>query len=50
VRVEKRTLPHKDSLATAIGTLPGLRYDDPAFCVKPEPEQPTFTPAEWGLL
>jgi multidrug efflux pump subunit AcrA (membrane-fusion protein) len=49
VKVEQRTLPHKDSLATAIGTLPGLRYDDPAFCVKAEPEQPVFNPPEWGL-
>lgn len=47
VRVEKRVAPHKDSLATAIGTLPGLRYDDPDFCVKPMPEQPVFNPPGW---
>jgi hypothetical protein len=49
VKVEKRIAQHKDSLLTVIGTLPGLRYDDPDFCVKPKPEQPIFTPAEWGL-
>jgi multidrug efflux pump subunit AcrA (membrane-fusion protein) len=49
VRVESRGAIHPDSLLTAIGTLPGLLYDDPALYVKPQPEQPTFTPAEWGL-